>query len=134
VQLDNFAHVKNGLIRFRADYIGPIGGGDMGIDDVLLMDREEYDISVKELRRPESRCEPTNLERVRVRVQNTGSEDIFNFEMSHQITFYPYDSLPITFPVVRESITTQIVPTAYYTFQFNERLDMTRPGKYVFKI
>lgn len=137
ITLDQFANVSNGLIRFRADYIGPIGGGDIGIDDIMLLDRMQTDLAVKQLKRPNSGCEMNNQERVRVFVQNTGTTDIFNVEMAYQVTFtpYPYQGVPsTTFPIERTSTIAQIVPYATYTFEFNDRLDMTQPGIYSIKV
>lgn len=137
ISMSQFANVSNGLIRFRADYIGPIGGGDIGIDDIMLFDRAQTDLAVKRLRQPDSDCEKTNQERVRVLVQNMGTTDIFNVEMAYQLTFtpFPYQGVPsTTFPVVRNATITQIVPFATYTFEFADRLDMTQPGIYSLKI
>mgnify|MGYP001297963428 CR=1 FL=1 len=139
VNLDNFAGVSNAKIRFRSDYIeaaNGAGGGDIGIDDISILDRELIDVSTKVLKRPISNCDLSNSERVRVEVQNTGSTNILQLNMGYQVTHTGLDNAVTVFPPVRESRVGLIVPLARYNFEFtsNFRPDMSIPGKYEIKV
>lgn len=134
VSLDNFANVSNAQIRFRADYIGNLGGGDIGLDDVAILDRDTIDASIKEFKRPESDCNKANNEEVRVIVQNTGTQDIYRLDMGYQVTYTPLNGPKVVFPPVQEFDVVTIIPLARYTYNFTDRVDMTAPGKYEFKI
>jgi hypothetical protein len=134
VSLDNFSHVSNAQIRFRADYLGNLGGGDIGLDDVAILDRDTIDASITEFKRPESDCNKANNEEVRVRVQNTGTQDIYRLDMGYQVTFTPLNGPKVIYPIVQEFDVVTIIPLAKYTYNFTDRVDMTDPGKYEFKI
>lgn len=134
VDLDNFSNVTNGQIRFRADYLGNLGGGDIGLDDMSILDRDTIDASLRDFTRPMSDCNTSNQEEVRVVVQNTGTQDIYRLDMAYQITYTPLNGGSITYPVEREFDVVTIIPKAKYTYRFTERADMSLPGKYVFKV
>lgn len=138
VVLNRFVGSNDIRIRFRAEtgYQGNPGdgrGGDIGIDDIEILDRAQIDAAAFSLIDPGSDCALTASERFRIRVQNLGTQDILNLNLGYQITFTPYGGKPVVLPVVRDSSIGQtIVPLAYYDFSF-QNIDMSQSGKYFIK-
>lgn len=138
VVLDRFVGQSNIRIRFRAEtafngnpYSGR--GGDMGVDDVEILDRARKDASAFSLIDPGSDCALTASEQFRIRVQNLGTEDILNLNLGYQIIFTPYGGTAQVLPIVRDSSIGQtIVPLAFFDYAF-QNIDMSRPGKYFIK-
>jgi hypothetical protein len=139
VSLENYDTVQNARIRFRSVILDSLGGGDIGIDDVTLLDRDSIDVAVREVTAPTSDCNMRNRERLEVTVQNTGVVDIYELTLAYQITFYPFQGgLPITMPIQRftDPVGT-IAPLATYSFEFSDPttlIDMTQSGKYEIKV
>jgi hypothetical protein len=135
VSLDNFAGVSNAQIRFRSAMTTPVGGGDIGIDDVSLLDRGLDDVTTKQLIEPESGCDLSNREEIEVQIQNTGVRDITQLNMGHQITHIGLDGVVTVFPPVHDSVVGALVlPLARYTFQFTDRVDLSASGRYEIKV
>ena len=138
VVLNRFVGSSDIRIRFRAEtgYQGNPGdgrGGDIGIDDIEILDRAQIDAAAFSLIDPGSDCALTASERFRIRIQNLGTQDILNLNLGYQITFTPYGGKPVVLPVVRDSSIGQtIVPLAYFDFSF-QNIDMSQPGKYFIK-
>lgn len=134
VSLNNFSHVTNGRIRFRAQFRGQVGGGDIGLDDISLLDQDTIDMATKQLLRPTSDCNTRNQEQVEVIVQNVGFSEIHKVKMAYQVTWFPLNGDPVVRPIQRDSAIATVVQNARYTFRFNPRADMSQPGNYQFKI
>jgi len=108
----------------------------MAIDDVELLDRVPNDARMVRIIDPESDCELTNTERFRVEFQNTGTDDILESVLAYQLTFTPYKGVPQVQPVVRDTAVGTagfVAPLAFQKFDF-DRIDMSEPGTYTFKI
>ncbi|MEQ8623674.1 MAG: T9SS type A sorting domain-containing protein [Vicingaceae bacterium] len=134
VVLDQFAGLPKVKIRFRAEW--NTRGGNMGIDDVEILDRVPNDASIVKIIDPESDCELTNTERFRVQFQNVGTDDILESVLGYQLTFTPYKGNPMVMPIVRDTVVGTngfVAPLAFQTFEF-DRIDMSEPGTYEFKI
>ena len=132
--LDQFAGLPKVKIRFRAEWF--TRGGNMGIDDVEILDRIPNDANMVRIIDPASDCELTNTEQFKVEFQNTGTEDILESVLAYQLTFTPYKGVPVVRPIVRDTaVGTQgfVAPLAFQTFEF-DRIDMSEPGTYTFKI
>jgi len=146
VVLDRFAGLSKVKIRFRAA-MGDNGlsgrSGDIGVDDVEILDRASNDARIARIIDPESDCNLGTTERFRVELQNMGTDDILETILGYQITFTPLtrDSglavEPIVFPVKKDTavgINGFIAPLAFQTFTFDDRLDMSEPGSYEIKV
>lgn len=122
-------------IRFRAENAWDQNrmfegrGGDIGVDDIEILDRIDRDASVVEVREPDSDCNLTNSERFLVRMQNTGTQDILKVKMGYQITHTPFGGTPTVGPIVKDSVLQTVIPLAFYDFEF-DRIDMSLPGEY----
>ena len=138
VVLDRFNGLSAVRIRLRAEtgYMGNPGdgrGGDMGVDDIEILDRAKRDAAAFSLIDPASDCALTASERFKIRVQNLGTEDILSLNLGYQIIFTPYGGSPQVLPVVRDSSIGQtIAPLAIFDFSF-QNIDMSNPGKYFIK-
>tara|TARA_R110002096_G_scaffold109056_1_gene238581 strand:- start:6608 stop:16120 length:9513 start_codon:yes stop_codon:yes gene_type:complete len=134
VVLDNFAGLSNVKLRFRAE--GGFRGGDFAIDNVEILDRIEVDAAIVELLDPESGCDLNNTERFRVRYQNTGTQDILESILCYQVTFTAPGGLPEKRAVICDTIVGLggvVRPLALQVHEF-DRVDLSDPGKYEFKI
>ncbi len=145
VDLSQFATIptSNQLkIRFRAQYSedpannSPATGGDIGLDDVEILDRIPVDGAVKEFLSPETDCALASNEQVSVEVMNYGINDIIQLNMGYQVDFVPWGGgSRQSFAVQKDSaVGILILPLARYTFDFDERVDMTASGAYFFKV
>ncbi|MEQ8909142.1 MAG: choice-of-anchor J domain-containing protein [Vicingaceae bacterium] len=136
--LDSFANNPNVQIRLRADYImggNGAGGGDIGIDDIRLIDRENRDMWVKDIVDPVSDCDMGARERIRVRAQNLGVNDILQSILAYQITYTSFDEVVTQYPIQRDTfVAAQIVPLGQYVFTFTDRADFTQSGSYEVKV
>ena len=140
ITLDQFAGLSNVRIRFRAEADGR--SGEIGVDDVEILDRIKKDGRMIRIMDPESDCNLTNTEQFRVEYQNLGTEDILESILAYQITFTPFTNdsgfkvQPVVGPIVRDTAVGPegfVAPLAKQTFSF-DRLDMTEPGKYEIKV
>ena len=134
VSLNSFAGLSAVKIRFRAEWIGR--GGDMAIDDIEILDRATNDARISRILDPETGCDLTAAERFRVEFQNMGTNDIVESILAYQLTFTPYKGDPVVFPIERDTavgVNGFVAPLAPQTFEF-ERVDLSAPGKYSFKI
>ncbi|MDB4060612.1 choice-of-anchor J domain-containing protein [Vicingaceae bacterium] len=138
VVLDRFNGLSAVRIRLRAEtgYMGNPGdgrGGDMGVDDIEILDRASKDAAAFSLIDPASDCALTASERFKIRVQNLGTQDILNLNLGYQIVFTPYGGSPQVLATARDSSIGQtIVPLAFFDFSF-QNIDMSNPGKYFIK-
>ena len=108
VVLDRFNGLNAVRVRLRAEtgYMGNPGdgrGGDMGVDDIEILDRAKKDAAAFSLIDPGSDCALTASERFRIRVQNLGTDDILNLNLGYQIIFTPYGGSPQVLSTVRDS-------------------------------
>ena len=145
VVLDRFVGLGAVRIRFRAETAfngNPWSGrgGDMGIDDIEILDRAQRDAAAFSLIDPASDCALTASERFKIRIQNLGTQDILNIRMGYEIVFTPHGGAAsangsngrVVFAAKDSSIGNTIVPLAFYDFSF-QNIDMSNPGKYFIK-
>ncbi|MBL4709863.1 MAG: hypothetical protein JKY48_15635 [Flavobacteriales bacterium] len=142
ISLDRF--VDSGLITLSFIAINPaIGfnfypgqgrGGDMAIDDIEILDRQQNDASMFSLIDPESDCALGISEPFEVKVQNVGTDDILKLNVGYQIEFTPLGGIPVLLPIVRDSaIAITIIKLAFYDFSF-QNIDLSSPGCYKIKV
>jgi hypothetical protein len=143
VDLNQFAGVTNGNIRFRAKRsTAPAGsntGGNMAIDDVRLFDRPTFDVELSRITRPNSDCGLSNQEQIRLRGYNRGTVDIVQLNACWQITYTPLGGDPVVGPIQCDSLVGQTIsPTRgnnpEFLWDIGTRIDMVQPGTYEIKI
>ena len=135
IPLDRWAGKKDIRLRFRAEWRGR--SGDMAIDDVEILDRAKTDARIDRIIDPQTDCDLRTTEQFRVRVQNTGTQDIVESRLCYQIRFTPYKGVPELLPIVCDTFVGSdgfIAPLAMKDITFNDRLDMSLPGKYEIKV
>lgn len=140
VVLDQFVGLSNVRVRIRAEdsHIpgndGSGRGGDIAVDDIEILDRENKDASMVAVLDPVQNCGLGISERFRVRLQNKGMQDILKLNLGYQIAFTPFGGSPIAGPIVKDSIVGQtVVPLAFYDFSF-QNIDMAASGSYEIKV
>lgn len=140
VSLDQFAGLSKVRVRLRAEFKGR--SGEIGVDNIEILDRIKKDGKMVRIKDPDSDCNLTNSERFRVEFQNLGTEDILESRLCYQITFTPLtsDSGFKVEPQVKDVVCDTAVglggfvaPMARQEFEF-DRIDMSEPGTYEFKI
>lgn len=140
ISLDRF--IDSGLITLSliainpndGSYPGQGRGGDIAIDDIEILDRQQNDASMYSLTDPESDCALGISEPFEVRVQNVGTDDILKLNLGYQIIFTPLGGSPTALPVVKDSaVGITIIPLAFYDFSF-QNIDLSAPGEYKIKV
>jgi|GEM_PF-2014506 len=135
IPLDRFAGNDSIRIRFRAEYMGR--SGDIAIDDVEILDRAKTDARIDRIIDPTTDCDLRPTEQFVVRVQNTGTLDIVESRLCYQITYTPYKGDPELLPMVCDTFVGSdgfIAPLAVKDIEFNDRLDLSKPGEYKIKV
>jgi hypothetical protein len=134
ISLNRYAGKSNLKIRFRAEW--GARGGDIGIDDIEIIDRQMNDTRVSKILDPGSDCDLTTTERFRVEYQNLGLLPILESRMCYQVTFTPYKGRPQLQDIVCDTvvgIAGYVAPLAKQIFEF-DRIDMSSPGRYEIKV